>query len=89
VKIGNAPRINLVDPARPAHDLLEDLLDGIHDCLLRDHEYAEHDDLDDANENFGEANADELDEQLDADFHATVRAETEANQDRTKPGRLY
>jgi hypothetical protein len=74
------PRISLLDPARPTHDLLEDLLDGIRGCLLLYREYADQDDLDD--EDFDEATADELNEQLDTDFYAAVRAEAEANQDR-------
>ncbi|WP_233620717.1 hypothetical protein [Amycolatopsis sp. WAC 01416] len=76
------PRISLLDPLRPAHDLLEDLLDGIHGCRLLYHEYAEHDDDDETDEDIDEAESDELTERLDTEFDAAVRAEAEAKQDR-------
>ncbi|WP_410654334.1 hypothetical protein [Amycolatopsis sp. lyj-112] len=66
-------RISLLDPLRPAHDLLEDLLDGIHGCRLLFHEYSEYDD-----------DPEELAERLDVEFEAAVRAEAEANQDRLR-----
>ncbi len=44
-------RISRLDPARPALDLLEDLLDGIRGCLLL---YAAHTDQDDAESRFAE-----------------------------------
>ncbi|WP_406205506.1 hypothetical protein OH807_30985 [Kitasatospora sp. NBC_01560] len=40
-------RLTPLDPKRPARDLLEDLLAGIHDCWLLHEEYDELDDEDD------------------------------------------
>ncbi|MGH8829065.1 MAG: hypothetical protein ACRDVZ_15995 [Jiangellaceae bacterium] len=68
---GLMPRATPLDPARPAHDLLEDLLDGIRGCRLLYHEYA------DSNVDVF-ADADDPDE----DFVQAVRAEASANQDR-------
>ncbi|MEV0537241.1 hypothetical protein [Kitasatospora sp. NPDC050463] len=52
-------RLTPLDPKRPARDLLEDLLSGIHGCwLLHD----EHDDLDDLDEHDEHDDLDDLDE---------------------------
>ncbi|OXM42795.1 hypothetical protein CFP75_41370 [Amycolatopsis alba DSM 44262] len=69
-------RISLLDPLRPAHDLLEDLLDGIHGCRLLFHEYSEHDG------DFDDDETDGLAERLDSEFEATVRAAADADHDR-------
>ncbi|OXM56105.1 hypothetical protein CFP71_14840 [Amycolatopsis thailandensis] len=55
------------DPLRPTHELLADLLDGLHGCRLLFHEYSEHDDRDFDDEIHG------LAERLDSEFEATVR----------------
>ncbi|MFD8695422.1 hypothetical protein [Kitasatospora purpeofusca] len=48
-------RLTPLDPNRPAPDLLEDLLAGIHGCRLLHDEYAELDDEDDRDENRDDA----------------------------------
>jgi hypothetical protein len=69
-------RLTPLDPARPAQDLLEDLLDGIRGCFLLYCEYADLDDdsLDDESDTADDAQAEE--------FFDIARAEAEANQHR-------
>ncbi|MDX8031686.1 hypothetical protein SK803_15785 [Lentzea sp. BCCO 10_0856] len=72
---GLMPRVTPLDPARPAQDLLEDLLDGIRGCwlLYRSHaELGDDVDLDD----------EDADEEIDEEFFAAVRAEAEAKRER-------
>ncbi|MFC4529164.1 hypothetical protein [Sphaerisporangium dianthi] len=72
-------RITPVDPARPALDLLEDLLGGIHGCWLL---YAEQvDDLDEAGDPDDE-DADDWQERRTASFFAEVRKEAAARAER-------
>lgn len=75
------PKITPLDPARPAPDLLEDLLYGIRGCWLLYREYADTDygDLDDEND---DAEAEEIDERLTTKFYEAVRTEAEAERDR-------
>ncbi|MGI5507181.1 hypothetical protein [Lentzea sp. CA-135723] len=67
---GLMPRVTPLDPARPAQDLLEDLLDGIRGCWLLYRSHADVD-LDHAAE-----------EEIDEKFFAAVRAEADAKRDR-------
>lgn len=76
------PRITPLDPARPAPDLLEDLLYGIRGCWLLYREYADTDYDDDLDEETDDTKADEIDERLNTKFCEAVRAEAEAEQDR-------
>lgn len=74
-------RVTPLDPARPAQDLLEDLLDGIRGCWLLYREYAEVDGSepsDDTNDEDDERRDAELDEA----FADAVRAEAAAQRDR-------
>jgi hypothetical protein len=74
-------RTTSLDPARPARDLLEDLLLGIHGCWLLYQEYVDED------ADTGSAEGDE-DEQADVGPHTTdafieeVRARAAADADR-------
>ncbi|WP_228688156.1 hypothetical protein [Amycolatopsis keratiniphila] len=72
-------RISLLDPLRPAHDLLEDLLDGIHGCRLLFHEYSESDDTE---SDFDENGTDDLGGRLDDAFESAVRTRAEEGRDR-------
>ncbi|MFI1994964.1 hypothetical protein [Actinoplanes sp. NPDC020271] len=72
-------RLTLLDPSRPARDLLEDLLIGIHACRLLYAEYTDADDLTDEDDDIEDDRRDEIDEA----FRVAVRAR--AVQDR---GRL-
>ncbi|GHH57935.1 hypothetical protein [Lentzea cavernae] len=72
---GLMPRVTPLDPARPAQDLLEDLLDGIRGCWLL---YRSHAELGDDVDLDDEA----ADEEIDEEFFAAVRAEAEAKHDR-------
>ena len=77
------PRITLLDPARPAHDLLEDLLDGIRACHLLYSSYSDDDDEDDdMDKDLDEAEIEELNERLDNQFANAVRADAATNQNR-------
>ena len=69
------PRVTPLDPARPAQDLLEDLLDGIRGCWLL---YRSHAELGDDVDLDDEA----ADEEIDEEFFAAVRAEAEAKRER-------
>ncbi len=70
---GLMPRVTPLDPARPAPDLLEDLLDGIRGCWLLYREYADlDDDLDD----------DAADDRVDQEFFAALRVRAELGRDR-------
>lgn len=75
------PKITPLDPARPAPDLLEDLLYGIRGCWLLYYGYADDYD-DDLDEEIDDAKADEIDERLTTKFYEALRAEAEAEQDR-------
>ncbi|WP_267595735.1 hypothetical protein [Carbonactinospora thermoautotrophica] len=68
-------RITPLDPARPAHDLLEDLLDGLRGCWLLYREQADLDDDPDEDE-------ETRDTRLDEAFFDAVRAEAQARHDR-------
>lgn len=77
------PRVTPLDPIRPAQDLLEDLLDGIHGCWLLYRGSADfgNGDLD--------ADFDSVDEEVDDDavdeeFFEAVRAEAATNRDRPR-----
>ncbi|MCK2241906.1 MULTISPECIES: hypothetical protein [unclassified Crossiella] len=76
-------RITTLDPARPAQDLLEDLLDGIRGCWLLYREYddgpVEHDPSQDEP---SEEDYDAHDEQVDEMFFDEVRGEAESNRER-------
>ncbi len=82
-------RTTLLDPRRPARDLLEHLLDGIASCRLLHAEYAGSDfdddavfdDDDDAEENFAGSDIDGESDAVDA-FAALVRLEAEETRDR-------
>jgi hypothetical protein len=66
-------RLTTVDPLRPARDMLEDLLAGIHGCLLVYREYADlNDDLSD----------DELGDEVETAFRDEVRARASADRHR-------
>jgi hypothetical protein len=65
-------RLTPLDPSRPALDLLEDLLSGIHGCWLIYQEYAEDEEVD---EEPDDAYYEARHEELMAAFIETVRAE--------------
>jgi hypothetical protein len=66
-------RLTTVDPLRPARDMLEDLLAGIHGCLLVYREYADlNDDLSD----------DEVGDEVETVFRDEVRARASADRHR-------
>lgn len=76
-------RITALDPRRPAHDLLEDLLSGIHGCQLVYSSYADLDEDDDFDED------DDTDEAADRRrvalhemFTAAVRGKVAGAKDR-------
>ncbi|USX56336.1 hypothetical protein [Lentzea sp. HUAS12] len=69
---GLMPRVTPLDPARPAQDLLEDLLDGIRGCWLLYREYADYDDLDD----------EESGNRVDEEFFEALREQAEDGRDR-------
>lgn len=78
-----APRVCVLDPTRPARDLLEDLLDGLRGCWLVylanvDTSDDEVDDDDEQDEDDGGIDEDELSEE----FFEAVRAEAAANKAR-------
>jgi hypothetical protein len=79
---GLMPRVTPLDPARPAHDLLEDLLDGIRGSWLLYRECADFDDDDLEDFTDDEAEDENLDEQIDNEFFEAVRVKTAAHQDR-------
>jgi hypothetical protein len=79
---GLMPRVTPLDPARPAHDLLEDLLDGIRGSWLLYRECADFDDDDLEDFTDDEAEDENLDEQIDNEFFEAVRVKSAANQDR-------
>ncbi|MEV0768631.1 hypothetical protein [Nocardia salmonicida] len=73
-----ALRITPLDPRRPAHDLLEDLLDGIRGCLLVYGEHADYE-TDEAFDDPSDEASEALRERIDAEFFDAVRAEAAAN----------
>lgn len=77
------PRVTPLDPLRPAHDLLEDLLDGIRGCWLLYRECADYgdDDLEDFEVDDGEGNED-VGGYIDTEFFEAVRTEATENEDR-------
>jgi hypothetical protein len=76
------PRITLLDPARPAPDLLEDLLAGVRGCWLLYQEYADSDFDGGVDDPIVEAGADEILDRLTTEFYDAVRAEADAERDR-------
>lgn len=77
-------RLTPLDPRRPARDLLEDLLTGIHGCWLIHDEYAEplpDEDAEDTEEPDDEA-AERHQHHSRAQFAAAVRAVAAENHDR-------
>ncbi|WP_309117712.1 hypothetical protein [Saccharothrix sp.] len=82
-------RITALDPRRPAHDLLEDLLSGIHGCQLVHSSYADLDEDDDFDEDDDLDQDDDTDEAVDRRsealhemFTAAVRAKAAGAKDR-------
>jgi hypothetical protein len=79
------PQISLLDPTRPAVDLLEDLLSGIHGCwLLYEEETSSAitDELDiDSDDEFDQVEQQNLD-RAQRQFADAMRAEADANKDR-------
>jgi len=78
-------RLTTLDPARPAQDLLEDLLYGIHGCRLIYQEY-DTDETDtsdvETDDDQDEAYYDELEERTDEAFLSALRAEAQATAER-------
>lgn len=81
-RAASQPRITLLDPARPAQDLLEDLLDGLRGCQLLYHDEFEDDEDADTDWDLDEAELDKRYTRINAEFTADVRAEAAANQAR-------
>lgn len=81
---GLMPPVTPLDPARPAQDLLEDLLNGIRGCWLLYRECADYgdDDLDDEDFTDDESADGQADEQIDEHFFEEVRIEAEVNRER-------
>lgn len=79
-RAASQPRITLLDPARPAQDLLEDLLDGLRGCQLLYHDEVEFEDDDDRD--VDEAEHENRYARINAEFTADVRTEAAANQAR-------
>ncbi|WP_240522190.1 hypothetical protein [Amycolatopsis vastitatis] len=79
---GLMPRVTPLDPMRPAHDLLEDLLDGIRGSWLLYRECAEYDDddLEDFTDDEPEDNDEDLDDHIDTAFFEAVRTEATEHQ---------
>ncbi|RKE23625.1 hypothetical protein [Streptomyces sp. TLI_171] len=77
-----AVRLTPLDPKRPARDLLEDLLTGIHGCWLLHSEHDEHDEHDDEDLGGAEDHDDEHHRQGRAHFARLVREAAAANRDR-------
>ncbi|CAM5571333.1 hypothetical protein ACIG0C_09625 [Kitasatospora aureofaciens] len=75
-------RLTPLDPRRPAHDLLEDLLTGINGCWLLHQEYAEDEDRDDDEEESDDETAERHQHHSRAQFAALVRAIAADNRDR-------
>lgn len=78
-------RVTPLDPARPAHDLLEDLLDGIRGCWLLYREYADarrDGKLDAEPAEDEEAEAERRENRLRETFFDAVRAEAATHRDR-------
>ncbi|MGC0317049.1 hypothetical protein [Kitasatospora acidiphila] len=76
-------RLTPLDPKRPARDLLEDLLTGIHGCWLLHPEYEElDDDLDDAPENWDDEQAEQHQNRSRQHFAHLVRETAAAHHDR-------
>ncbi|MBB1158661.1 hypothetical protein [Amycolatopsis dendrobii] len=73
------PRITLLTPRTPAHDILEDLLDE-NGCHLPDSSYSDNDNEYDVDGDLDEAEIEGLNERLDAQFANAVRTEAAANQ---------
>ncbi|MER7007789.1 hypothetical protein ABT297_32760 [Dactylosporangium sp. NPDC000555] len=70
-------RLTPLDPQRPARDMLEDLLTGIHGCWLLYNEYADHSDVDLDDE--VDEKLDDLHEQMQTEFSNAVREEARAH----------
>ncbi len=69
-------RVTPLDPMRPALDLLEDLLGGIHGCRLLYEEYSDH------SEDDTEDTAEDENEAITLAFIEEVRTEAAEHQDR-------
>ncbi|MGW5441404.1 hypothetical protein [Nocardia asteroides] len=74
-------RITPLDPCRPAHDLLEDLLDGIRGCWLLYSDYADYE-TEDGSDEFSQEDGDVIQDRIDAEFFDAVRTEVSANRKR-------
>ncbi|MFF2749389.1 hypothetical protein ACFVVA_28070 [Kitasatospora sp. NPDC058048] len=75
-------RLTPLDPQRPAPDLLEDLLAGIHGCHLLHDEYDDEDDLDDDLEDWNDEHAEQRQNRIHSHFAQLVREVAAAHHDR-------
>jgi hypothetical protein len=71
------PRLTPLDPARPAHDLLEDLVDGIRGCHLLYRESADYTDHDPEDGIDGDE-----EDAVETEFLDALREEASSHQDR-------
>ncbi|WIX92581.1 hypothetical protein [Amycolatopsis sp. DG1A-15b] len=81
---GLMPRVTPLDPMCPAHDLLEDLLDGIRGSWLLYRECADYDDddLEDFTDDEPEDSDEDRDDHIDTAFFEAVRTEAAEHQGR-------
>lgn len=81
------PRLTPLDPMRPTHDLLEDLLSGIRACYLLYREYADYpdyefeDDIEESGDEFARQ-IEEREESIAAEFISALREEAESKHSR-------
>lgn len=81
----NEFRATVLDPARPALDLLEDLLGGIRGCWLLFHEHAEYEDGDDVDEDDEEEPDTEAEDELEDEDDAEDTEEDDAEDESESP----